>query len=178
MESLLGALLVLVLRIMDVSLGTIRVLYAVRGQRLLAAGLGLFESLIFIFAISRVISAHGDVYKMIAYAAGFASGNYVGITLERWIGSGWIMVRLISRQKSAELAKALHESGFGITTLWGKGHEMDVAVLFVVAPRRRGDEIVERVRQIDPETFITTDSVNKVTGGYTARVAPPSSVRK
>ena len=101
MDLLAGALLVFVLRIGDVSIGTLRMLYSVRGRRLPAASLGLVESGLFVFAISRVFrDLSHNPWNMAGYACGFAAGTALGITLERWIGSGWILARVISRERS------------------------------------------------------------------------------
>ncbi|HEX2973025.1 MAG TPA: DUF5698 domain-containing protein [Tepidisphaeraceae bacterium] len=177
MESLLGALLIFVLRITDVSLGTLRVLYMVRGQRLKAAGLGLVESSIFIFAISRVL-AEVSYPKMFGYAGGFAMGTLLGVTIEEWIASGFILVRIISREKGAQLRQRLRDEGFGVTTVRGEGREGELLILFVVALRRRGDELLGVVKEIDANAFVTVDSVNRAIGGYLPHVAEPEGVRK
>src|SRR4051794_23906002 len=160
MEPFAGALLVFLLRVIDVSIGTVRMLYAVRGLRLPAAGLGLIESGVFIFAISRVFQDLGThPWNMVGYAAGFAAGNAAGITLERWIGSGWALARIISRDRSAALLAALRDAGFGVTAVQGEGKEGGVLVLFVVTRRRQGEAMLQLVRETDPDAFITTDSV-------------------
>src|SRR5688500_13856334 len=84
MEPLLGALLIFFLRLCDVSLGTLRTLYVVRGDRLRAVPLAFVESLIWIIAIARIMKevTGGNYFNMLAYAGGFAAGCYVGITIE------------------------------------------------------------------------------------------------
>ena len=180
MEQLAGALLIFVLRITDVSIGTMRMLYAVRGRRAIVATLGLIESGIFIFAISRVFKTLDEnPWNMVGYAFGFATGTFVGMTVERWIGSGWILTRVISRAQSKPLLKALREADFGVTAVAGHGgRDTDVLVLFVVSARRRGKRLLELVNEIDPDAFVTTDAVNLAAGGYVPHVAPPTSVRK
>src|SRR3954471_20797402 len=121
MEALAGALLVFVLRVTDVSIGTLRMLYSVRGRRLAAAGLGLIESGVFIFAISRVFrDLNTHPWNMVGYATGFAAGTALGITLEKWIGSGWVLARIISRERSQVLLAALRDAGFGVTAVAGR----------------------------------------------------------
>lgn len=177
MESILGALLIFLLRITDVSIGTLRVLYMVRGQRLKAAMFGLVESSIFIFAISRVF-AEVSYSKMLGYACGFATGTLVGVTIEEWIASGYILVRIISRALGPELRQRLRDGGFGVTMVRGEGREGDLLILFVVALRRRGNELLGIIKETDPNAFITVDSVSRAIGGYLPPVAQPEGIRK
>ena len=183
MSLLLSALLIFALRVTDVSIGTLRVLYAVRGRRGIAATLGLFESGVFIFAIT---SAMKDVHpaKMIAYAAGFAAGNFVGISIERWIASGTILARVVAKPAPPDapdggLITTLRDRGFGVTAMHGTGLQGDVALLFVVAPRKREHELLRLIEQKDPHAFVTLDTVNHALGGYLSTATPRAvTVRK
>lgn len=176
MELLLSALLIFVLRVGDVTIGTLRMLFTVRGRKYVSASLALLESGIFIVALSRVMSDLNSPYKMFAYAAGYAVGNFSGITVERWIGSGTILTHIIA--KNAVLLVGLREAGFGVTAMQGEGREGDVAILFVVAPRRRQRQLLGLIEQLDPTAFVTVDAVHRALGGYLSSTPLPSSVRK
>lgn len=166
MDAILGAALIFFLRLCDVSLGTLRTLYVVRGDRLRAVPLAFVESLIWVFAIAKIMKELGDghYYNMLAYAGGYAAGCYVGITIERWIASGWIVVRVITRDDA--LTAAIRERHFGLTELHGEGRHGEQSVLFIVAPRKRGKELLELVRATDADAFVTVDAVNTAIGGY------------
>lgn len=179
MEHLGPALLIFLLRITDVSIGTCRMLYAMRGRRVLAACLGLIESGVFIFAISSALTgAAQDPWKMIGYAGGFATGTFLGMSLESWIASGTILVRIISKDHSEQIGDALREKGFGLTSVQGSGRSLDVLVLLLVTARRRGKELLRLISSVDPDAFVTVESVNHARGGYIPHVAGPTSVRK
>lgn len=96
MGPLLGALMIFVFRVCDVSLGTARSLLAVRGYKRVAALLGFVEASIFVLAISRVVNHLDNPLNIIGYAAGFATGNFVGITIDGWMGVGYQTVHVIS----------------------------------------------------------------------------------
>ena len=83
MEPLLGALLIFCLRLIDVSMGTVRILMAVRGRRLLAGAIGFFEVTIFLVAISQVVANIGNWWNVLGYAGGFAVGTILGMTIEK-----------------------------------------------------------------------------------------------
>src|SRR3954447_25142153 len=126
MSLLLPALLIFCLRVCDVSIGTLRSLYAQRGRRGVAACLGFVESAVFILAISRIMKDVDKPLNMLAYALGFATGSFMGITIERWIASGTILVRIIARDNIEPLLAALRERGFGATAIHGSGREGEV----------------------------------------------------
>lgn len=167
MESLLGALMIFGLRIVDVSIGTVRTMFTVRGRRLVSGLLAVLESGVFIFAISRVLGSAGqDPLKMVGYALGFATGTVLGITIEGWIASGLVLVRVISRNHAVRLRAALLNEGFGVTAVRGEGREGEVMILFVVSPRRRRQVAQETVVGIDPDAFMTVEPVSQAIGGH------------
>jgi uncharacterized protein YebE (UPF0316 family) len=178
MEQLGIALLIFCLRICDVSIGTVRVIYTIRGNRVASAVLGFVESLIWIFAISRAMAYVNNPASMIAWASGFAAGTVLGITLERWIATGHIIMRVISLEKAEQLRDTLREASVGVTALNADGRGGARLVLFCVAPRKRGREMIKTVQAIDPDAFITIDPVSQAIGGYLPGVVEASAVRK
>src|SRR5687767_13589239 len=178
MEQLGIALLIFCLRICDVSIGTVRVIYTIRGNRVSSAALAFLESLIWIFAISRAMAYVNNPASMIAWASGFAAGTVLGITLERWIATGHIIMRVISLEKAEQLRDTLREASVGVTALNADGRGGARLVLFCVAPRKRGREMIKTVQAIDPDAFITIDPVSQAIGGYLPGVVEASAVRK
>jgi uncharacterized protein YebE (UPF0316 family) len=179
LESLLGALAIFSLRVIDVSLGTVRSLFTIRGQRAVAAGLGLIESGVFIFAVSRVIGSAGqNPWKMLGYACGFATGTVLGITIERWIASGTVLLRVISPKHAVRMRATLLNEGFGVTAVRGEGREGEVVILFVVAKRKRGKTALRLVNEIDPDSFVTVEPVSQAIGGYIPLSPEAASVKK
>jgi uncharacterized protein YebE (UPF0316 family) len=161
-----AALLVFFLRILDVPVGTLRVMYMVRGDRAKAVPLAFVESFVWLVAISRVMKNIDSPFSMVAFAAGFAAGTLVGMTLERWIASGFILARVISDVGKEKLAGELRAAGFGVTLLTGEGREGEQEILFIVTLRRRGEELLDLIRRVDDGAFVTIDPVQKAMGGY------------
>jgi uncharacterized protein YebE (UPF0316 family) len=175
MDPVVGALLIFCLRIFDVSIGTLRVMYMVRGDRRKAVPLAFVESLIWVFAISRIMKEVDNWGNMVAFSAGFAAGTMVGMTLERWIASGFVLVRVISRVD--RMAAEIRGAGFGVTVLTGEGRQGDQDILFTVALRRRGPELLALIRGVDEGAFVTIDPVQKAMGGYLP-VAGAADIKK
>ena len=178
MDALLGALMIFGLRICDVSVGTLRVAYLVRGDALKAVPLAFLESGIWILAISQIFDQLDSKLNMLAYAAGFAAGTAAGIGLERWIASGSILVRVVTRAAKEHLVDGVHAAGFGLTVVEGEGREGDQSVCFIVTHRRRGKELLGLIQQLDPAAFVTIDAVQRAIGGYLPHAPGPAGVRK
>ena len=171
------ALMIFCLRIVDVSIGTVRVIYSIRGNRFVAAGLGIVESTVWVLAISKAIKYVDRPISIAGWAIGFGVGTLLGITIERWIASGFVLVRTITGN-AEPLRTALVGEGFGATVLEGKGRDGAVEIVFVVAPRRRAKEIMQLVQRMDADAFITVESINHAIGGYVPTVTMPTSMRK
>lgn len=178
LHVLLGALLIFGLRCIDVPAGTIRVIYMVRGDRMRAFLLSFVESGAYIFAIATVFKDLTQPINMIAYICGYAAGTFIGITVERWIATGWVIVRVMSRTMSRQLAERLRAEQFGVTALHAEGRSGELSVLLVVAPRKRGGQVLTTVQALDPQAFITVDPVSQAIGGFIPRVAAPSAIGK
>jgi uncharacterized protein YebE (UPF0316 family) len=178
MHVALGALLIFGLRILDVPVGTLRVMYMVRGDRGKAVPLAFVESLIWVFAISRIMEDVKNPVNMVAFACGFAAGTMVGMTLERWIASGFVLVRVISDVGKEKLAGEVRAAGFGVTLVSGEGREGELEILFIVALRRRAQELLDLIRRVDDAAFVTIDPVQKAMGGYLPATEAAAVIRK
>jgi uncharacterized protein YebE (UPF0316 family) len=72
----------------------------------------------------------------------------------------------------------LRQMGFGVTAVQGEGRDGSVLILFVVAPRRRGKEVVRAVEKIDPEAFVTVEPISHALRGYLPDTTGPASLKK
>jgi uncharacterized protein YebE (UPF0316 family) len=167
-----GPLIIFGLRICDVSLDTMRVLSAVRGHRGAAASLGFFQALIWIFAVGNAIQHLDSAWHVIAYAAGFATGTMVGITIERALAYGLSTVRIVSAHGGVEIAEAMREAGYGVTEMSGQGRDGPVEIINSVVQRQHLDDIVDIVDRFDPNAFITVEEPRVLRGGSIAGRKP------
>ncbi|MCA9282175.1 MAG: DUF2179 domain-containing protein [Phycisphaeraceae bacterium] len=159
MEIFLKCALIFAARVCDVSLGTIRVVSVVNGRRRLAVGLGFVEVLIWIFAVSTVVNdAMENPIFAVAYALGYATGSWAGITIERHLAFGRQVVRVFTR-KGPETALLLREQGFRVTEFEGKGRDGAVSLLLLECERKRMSALTRTVREIDPTCFYIVDDV-------------------
>ncbi len=170
MEAFVGALIIFCLRIGDVSVGTLRVMFLVNGRRGPAMVLAFVESTIWIFAIAKVFKElEGHPGNMLAYAGGYACGTLVGMTVERLLAFGQVMVRVITRDATVQMKELLAGEGYGVTEFCGKGVGGEVKELMMVIPRRRRPSLLKLVHQIDPKAFVVVEAVSHSVGGYVPR---------
>jgi len=146
-------------RIIDVSIGTLRIIFLTRGMKYLAATLGFAESLIWIIAISQVMLSVNNWMAYVAFAGGFASGNIVGIWLEEKIALGTLIVRIITRHEADELVKALRAANFGVTNIPAEGEQGPVMAIFTIVKRKRLPEVVALIRRYNSNAFYTIEDV-------------------
>lgn len=172
-----GAAIIFCLRIVDVSCDTMRVLFAVRGKRGVAAMLGFVQALIWIFAVGTAIRFIDSWLHIVGYAGGYAMGTFIGISIERAVAYGLSTVRIVSQHGGVEIAEALRERGYGVTEFGGFGREGAVEIVNSVVQRAHLDEVLAIVEQYDPKAFVTVEEPKVLRGGSLAardwRVAPP-----
>lgn len=155
-------LLVFAARVLDVTIGTLRIIFVSRGFKGKAALLGFFESLIWVLAVSQVIQNLTNVLTYIAFALGFAAGNYVGMLIEERIAFGNLIVRIITRKDATALLKQLWHSGYGVTNLPGQGESGPVQLIFTVCRRRDLPTVIQLVKRFNPRAFYTIEDVRFV----------------
>lgn len=159
--STLGVLLLIVgLRIIDVSSGVLRVMFLMRGKRLPAAAVGFVESLTWLIAAAAVFASLDTPIKAIAYAGGFAAGTWVGSWLEAKLAVGKSVVRIFVPMEAPTPTDELREAGFGVTEVVGTGLRGPVIILFCVVPRRATTEIMRMVALSSPGAFVTVEDVD------------------
>lgn len=165
-ESLLGALLIFVLRVVGVSLITVRILLVGRGVELWSAVIGFFEVLIYVVAIGLVVNDLTNIPAVIGYCLGFSVGTIVGIRIDRRLAFGFASVRVISREHGEAVAAALRQAGFGATLSWGEGRDGRVGIVNSVIPRRRMRAAMDAVRAVDGDAFLVVDEARAVHRGW------------
>ena len=157
MELFFSALIIFSLRLADQSLGTFRSLLVSKNKPIYAAFVGLIESAIWILAISQVIRDLNDPVLIGAYAGGFAAGTILGSYIERIVGLGNIVVRVFCPAKSPSVAETLREKGYAVTVINGEGKDGPVKIYLCVIARRKLASVLNMIKEINPNAFITTD---------------------
>ena len=165
----LAGLAIFILRVVDMSLATTRLLMLVNGRKLWAWILGFFQALIFITVVRSVLLNIGDWGRVLGYTAGFATGLVVGMMIESRLALGYTRLRIISPSLGIGIAEALRKHGFGLTEIPARGKDGMVTIIDCNVRRRRTDEVIEIIDGIDAGAFITAESVRSVQRGFWSR---------
>ncbi len=175
-------ILVFCARVMDVTLGTLRIIFISRGRRKLAPLLGFFEVLIWIVVVSQVMQNLHSPLSFIAYAAGFATGNYVGMLIEDKLAIGTLIVRVIVPQEASQLMTRLHDAGYGITSIDAHGTMGAVTLIYTVVKRKDLYEVMTIIQNSHPKAFTSVEEVRSTQEGIfparTRRFPDPLARRK
>jgi len=174
--TILGTCLLIILaRITDVSLGTLRTVCVVNGHKGRAWVLGFFEVLVWVMVVSKVIANLNNPAYAIAYAIGAASGSWVGIAVEQRLAFGEQVVRIFSR-KGREMAAQLREQGWRVTEFDGRGRDGLVELLFIEVPRKHAMRVAQIARALDPQCYFVVDDI-RMTSAAMVRYHEPTGWR-
>lgn len=153
-------LLIFFARVCDVSLGTLRGVFASKGYKHLVPFIGFFEVLIWLLAIGQIFqNLSGNYIYYLAWAAGYATGSYLGLTIEEKLAIGIQVVRIITSQSSEALIEALKKENYGITIIDGAGARGPVKLIFTIVPRKKVAEVVKLINEFNPNSFYTVEDV-------------------
>ncbi|MEN6618756.1 MAG: DUF5698 domain-containing protein [Rikenellaceae bacterium] len=146
-------------RIVDVSLGTLRIIFVSKGEKYKAPIIGFFEVLIWIVVISEIFSRANSMLAYVSYAAGYATGNFVGIMIEQHIAFGILLFRVYTRKNGKELVALLSKEGYGATTLQGMGSQDRVDIVETVVDRKAMKKIERIITNYDPDVFYVAEDI-------------------
>ena len=165
-DAWLGAGLIFLLRLADMTFATIRFMISLRGKRSLAWIFGFFQALVFVIAISTVLKDLNNLLNIIGYAAGYATGSVVGMSLEARMAIGHSHVRIISPRRGASVAEKLRAAGYAVTEVSGRGRDGAVTLINASVRRKNINKVREIVQAEDEEAFVTSEDLRPLRRGF------------
>jgi uncharacterized protein YebE (UPF0316 family) len=157
--------LIFLSRIADQSIGTMRLIFLSKGYRYIAPMLGFFEVIIWLIAVSQIMKHLDNALCYIAYGAGFAMGNFIGMTLEERISIGTVLVRIIPTMNTDDLIEKLRFHNFGLTTIDAEGSRGNVKIIISIINRRDLKEYISIINTVHPNAFYTIEDVRTINQG-------------
>ncbi len=157
--------LIFIARVLDVSLGTVRVIFVSKGLKYLAPVVGFFEIIIWLLAIGQIMSNLDNPACYIAYAGGFATGNYVGILIAEKLSLGVVLLRVVTQRDANELVQSLSSAEYGVTSVDGQGIQGNVKIIFTIVPRKEISRVIELIKRFNPKAFYTIEDIGFVEEG-------------
>jgi len=149
--------LIVLARIIDVSLDTIRVVSVIQGRRSFAAVLGFFEAVIYICAVAKVLMNMNQPVYALAYGLGYASGTYLGMLIEQRLAFGKQLVFFLT-PKGPELARALRAQDYRVAEVKAHIQEGELTLICVQILRREAQKLIRVASAVDERcVFIVHD---------------------
>lgn len=165
-EAWSWATLIFVLRVVNMSMDTLRVKMVMRDRKIAAWLLGFVQTLIHIAVLTTVIKDLSNILNLIAYAGGYATGNVVGMWVEERLAIGHINLRIMSPALGVAIVKRLRDEGYGVTEIPARGKDGAVTIVSASVYRRHVGEVMKMVQDVDPHAFITAEDVRPIRRGF------------
>jgi len=153
-------------RILDVSLGTIRMILVIRGDKVPAATIGFFEIMVYTVALGLVVGSLDDPVKLIIFCAGFSLGVLVGSVIEEKLALGYRGLQVIIDRDHCDLVTVLREAGYPVTCWEATGKSGPKTVLHMVVKRNMIKAVSNHIYEQDPNAFVVLMEPKHFRGGY------------
>ncbi|CAN5874858.1 DUF2179 domain-containing protein [soil metagenome] len=154
--------LIFLARVADVTVATVKLMFVVNNARKKAAFLVFFEALITIMALSRIMQDASNILAFVMYAAGFATGTFVGMWIEEKMAYGSMLVRILCKDMPPELLHYLVQNKYRYSLVEANDQEGNTQVLFTVCKRSRLKVFLPALEQIAPQALYTIEGVKQV----------------
>ena len=162
-------LLVFFARVVDVALGTLRIIFVSRGKKYLAPLLGFVEIFIWIAVIAQITRGAQNIVAYLAYAAGFAAGNFIGMYIDDKLAIGTLVLRIIIPNGATTLIGHLRAAGFGVTSVNAEGTSGAVKLVYTIVMRRDLASVADIIHQSHPNAFFTVEELRSAQEGIFPR---------
>lgn len=158
-------LLIVLARVCDVSLGTMRIIFIGKGYKFIAPFLGFFELLIWLLAITQIMRNLTNILYYVAYSGGFALGTFAGMYIEERLAIGIQAIRIITRGDATELIQYLRSADYGVTASKAQGASGEVHIIYTVVNRSDIQDVLGIIRRFNPRAFYSIEDVRSATEG-------------
>ncbi|MDR0573869.1 MAG: DUF5698 domain-containing protein [Tannerella sp.] len=155
-------------RICDVTLGTLRIIFVSKGERKKAPIVGFFEVFIWVVIISQIFSHTNSIIAYLAYAGGYAAGNFIGILVENKIAFGYVLFRIYTKKDGRQLAQLLNKNDFGSTFIKGEGAVSEVGIIETVVSRKSQRKVIKIIDDFDSSAFYLIEDIRSKQKGIFA----------
>ena len=152
-------------RMTDVTLGTLRIVMISKGKRKIVPIIGFFEVLLWLIAIGQIMQNLSNVMCYFAWAAGYATGTFLGLTIEQALAIGTQVIRVITNKDSDAFLEDLKKEKHGFTVIDGQGAMGPVKVIFIVAERKNVKQISEFIDRHLPGSFYSVEDIRETNQG-------------
>lgn len=152
-------------RMTDVTLGTLRIVMISKGKRKIVPIIGFFEVLLWLIAIGQIMQNLNNLICYFAWAAGYATGTFLGLTIEQALAIGTQVIRLITNKNCDVFLEELKNEKHGFTIVDGHGAKGPVKVIFIVVERMNVKALAEKIQRLLPNSFYSVEDIRETSAG-------------
>ncbi len=152
-------------RIVDVALGTLRIIFVSKGEKNIAPLIGFVEVFIWVVVISQILVRANDMVSYLSYAAGYAAGNYIGMLIEDRIAFGIVLCRIYTQKNGKDLVQILNKLDVGATMTHGVGSANEVDIIETVVGRKEFKNLISTLNEFDSNIFYVVEDVRSKKNG-------------
>lgn len=152
-------------RIIDVSLGTIRTVFTVKGKNLLAAVIGFVEVFIwFLIAREALNTDNISIFIAISYALGYATGTYIGGIISKILIKSKLNVQVIT--DNINLVDILRKEGYAVSLVDIKGKDSDKYLLIIGINNNKYSLLKKKIQELDNDAFVYVNETVYIQNGF------------
>lgn len=156
---------IFVARLINEAIGTLRIMFLARGNKVVAPLLGFIEVLMWIIIIGQIMQNLSNIFCYIAYAGGFAVGNLVGMLIENKLAMGVTLIHVITRKNTVALQENLRKNNYGFTKIAGKDIDGIENILFIIVKRKELNNVIKIIKNFNPNAFFTIEDLRNINAG-------------
>ena len=165
-SGVLWALAIFLIRVLSITMDTLRFMLTMRGNKTISWFLGFIESVLFVVVMGAVLDDLNNVLNIVGYAAGFATGNVIGMEIEKRLAIGFSHIKIVSKQRGQAVAEALRAMDYAVTEIPARGRDGSVTLLDLTVRRKEAKKVEDKALLTDPEAFITKEDITPLRSGY------------
>ena len=164
MELFILCLKIFSARILDVSLGTIRTIFTVKGKSFISALIGFIEVLIWFLVAREALSNGVNIFIAISYSLGYSIGIYIGSILSKKLIKSNLNVQIIT--ENYDLIDKLRKEKFAVSVVDIKGKDSNKYMLIIGINNTKKDLLIDKIKKFDNNAFIYINETVYIQNGF------------
>ena len=155
-------------KIIENSLGTLRLIVVASGKKNLGAILQFIITLVWIIVTGTVVqNISKDPLTILFFAFGSYIGSYSGSLIEEKLAMGSnLLMAIINNYSATIICNELTKKGVGITSFNGEGTFNKKKILLIFVSRKKQSEVTHIIKTIDKKAMIISERAKSLYGGY------------
>ena len=167
-------LIIMAINVVYVSLYTLRMIFVIKGLRILATFISMAEIFVYMTGLGIVLKNLDNPWNLAAYCIGFGLGVYTGSRLEEYLALGYVNVQVTVDCVEAEIPSKLREYGYGVTSWLGDGKDGRRLMMQVLAKRCNERKLLALLQKLCPKAFVISYEPKNFRGGFWINRIPRS----